>query len=504
MKALLSRLAIGMVLAALASLPATAGWLSRIGHGAAEVGEAGAHASKLGKLGLGALDHAAAYVAKLPVLPKGAALAAHATPEGHWKFVNREGEVFTAGTADELARATAVLAPDAAGGKLALYLSEDTIFGQRALLKDLPPEAELHLVTGKDSYRIRRGASAASGSLSAEVRPNITVDLADRKLFSEASFQLARPLNRSNIRVLALEPGGPRALSSVPRFDPATKAALVDQIDPGALEAAFAKLRGQTVLISGRVDGDALAFLPASGAEQKLLVRNLVAAAEASDVNLVLLNAAAARQPGGRNWLWQKVEVAGLDEALRRATFADFLASLAQGGELAISAAEASYGRITLRAVPSGEQLVPLSGTIQDLMAEVTGQVTGQVITKSVEVYARDKDREQELDSRLLPGIPSALQFAYLGATVAGLMSLAVSRPWWRRVWPPEAREEYSGATGYYAARAARFLAFLLLFLPLAGLPAFLWSMALQLWGMLTSPFRAFSWLRARITGARG
>ncbi len=57
------------------------------------------------------LTRAADYVARLPKPVKGAALAAHATPEGHWKFVSREGEVFTAGNADELARVRSVLAP---------------------------------------------------------------------------------------------------------------------------------------------------------------------------------------------------------------------------------------------------------------------------------------------------------------------------------------------------------------------------------------------------------
>ena len=104
------------------------------------------------------------------------------------------------------------------------------------------------------------------------MRPNITVEIGDRKLFEEAVFQLGRPLNRSNIRVLALEPGGPKALASAPRFDPATKTALVDQIDPGSLPQALGKIKGQTVLVTGRVEGDVLHFLPAGGPEQKLFV----------------------------------------------------------------------------------------------------------------------------------------------------------------------------------------------------------------------------------------
>lgn len=487
---------LALAIAATAMLSGTvhANWLTRLGRGAAEVGEAGTAASKLG---VGAAQHAAEYVARLPKAAKGAALAAHATPEGHWKFVNREGDVFTAASPDELARVGAVLAPEAAaGGKLALYLSEDTVFAERALMKDLPPDAELHVVAGNDSFRLRRAADGTPGSLAAEVRPNITVALSDRKLFDETVFQLGRPLNRSNIRVLALEPGGPQRLSSAPRFDPATKAALVDQIDPASLSDALRKLSGQTVLVTGRVEGETLAFVAATGgAEQKVFLREISAAAEASDVNLVVVQASGPRQPGGRNWLWQKVGVAGLDEAMKRATFADFLSALGgTGTELAVTAAEAGQGRIVMRALPVAQSSIPLSSTVTDWM----GELSGQLVVKAVEVQARDMEREKELDARLIPGIPSTLQYLYLLNAALGLLAWPVSRSWWARVWPPEQRLGYSGWIGYAAAVVARNVAFVLLFLPLVGNFAFLWHIALQLWNLMMAPLRFFSWLRGR------
>ena len=104
----LAHVAGGVVaLAVAAALPtqSEAGWLSRIAREAAEGG--GGVASKIGKTGVGALDNAAAHVASLPKLSGGTALAAHVTPEGHWKFANREGQVFTAATPEELARVRA-------------------------------------------------------------------------------------------------------------------------------------------------------------------------------------------------------------------------------------------------------------------------------------------------------------------------------------------------------------------------------------------------------------
>jgi len=481
------------------ALPAGANWLSRLARGAGEAGEVGVTA---GKLGLGALDGAASYIAKLPPLGKGAALAAHATPEGHWKFVNREGEVFTAGNADELSRVTSTLAPElSADGKLALYLSEDTVFRERALMKELPAGADLHVVMGGDSYRLARRMDGGAETLVAEVRPNISVEIGERRLFEEAVFQLARPLNRSNIRVLALAPGGPKTLPSAPRFDPVTKGALVDEVDPGALTGALAKVNGQTVLVTGRVEGDALSFLPAHGAEQKLFVRELVQAAEAADVNVVILEAAQPRQPGGRNWLWQKVAVAGLDEAMQRTTFADFLNALgAAGGELTVSAAQGSTGHVVLSAVPNGTTAAPLTDTV----GEWIGEFTGNVAVQAVKVYARDADREKELDARFIAGIPSAIQFGYLAGLVFGVLGLGVARSWWARIWPPEQGSEYRGVIGYRAAQAARIAALVLVFLPIAGVPAFLWTILMQLWSLVTAPLRLMGRVRARLSPRAG
>jgi len=478
-----------------------ANWLSRIVREAAESG--GGTAVKAGKLGAGALDTAAAHVAALPKLAGGTSLAAHLTPEGHWKFANREGVVFTAGTPDELARFRSALAPEATtGDKLALYLSEETVFARPHSLADLPHDADLFVVAGDDAFRLRR----TGDGLAAEISPALVVPATDRELFGETVYRLSRPLNRSNIRALALEGGGPRQLSSAPRYDPATRAALVDQVDPSALPQALAGIRGQTALISGRIEGITLAYRASSGPERTLDVTTLVKAAEDADVNLVLLNTGSARQPGGRNWLWQKVAVAGLDDALKRATLADFLGALGgSGSELSIAATRSALGRITFSAVPAPSASAPLTDTLGSWVGwdNWIGEFTGHMAVKAVEVFARDEAQERELEQRIFAGIPSSVQFFYLGSLVMGVLAWPVTSHWWSRIWPREQRREYAGRLGLWAARAVRLLAFLLLFLPLAGLPALLWFGTLNVWYVLTAPLRFLGWIRDRLSPRR-
>jgi hypothetical protein len=473
---------------------AHANWLARL---ARETGEVGTGAVRRGA---GALDLAAAHLKALPA-GTGPALAAHATPEGHWKFVNREGEVFTAGTPDELKRAVPTLVPDAPGdAALTLYLTPDSVFAERAFLKDLPAGATLRVVAGKESYAI----VGAGGQLHARVRPNLLVELEQRALFEEGIAQLERPLSRADIRTLALEPDGPGLLPSGPRIDPASKAALVDSIDPGQLATALRSARGQTVLITGRVEGELLYFRPESGPEQGLRLLDIIRAGADADVNVVILHAAVPRQPGGRNWLWQRIAVDGLDDALKRATFGDFLDGLAAGrGGFRVTVAREANGRVLIRALPDGDGAAPTIA-LGDWLAEATSSITGNVVTSAVEVHARDIARQSELDRRIVPGIPADYQIAYIIGLIAGLVGLPVARGWWARIWPPESRAEYAGAVGYRAAQVARMAAFVLIFLPLAGIPAALVALILQLVGIVLLPFRFLGWLAARLQARAG
>jgi len=486
------------LLAATAAAPAQASWLSKV------IGSVEHAAPGAAKLGASALDNAAQHVRSLPARADGAAtLAAQATQEGHWRFVNKAGETFTAGTPDELRRVATVLLPDAkADVKLSLFLTEDTIFLYRAALKDLPKGSELYVVAGTESYRVVRRGEGAAERMFAEVRPSLLVELADRKGFEEAVWQLSRPLNKSNVRVVSLEPGGPPHLASVPRMDPVTKKALVDAIDPASLPAALGSVRGQTVLVTGRVDGRLLYVQPSSGPERSILLPDLFKAAEEADVNLIVLRSASTpRQPGGRNWLWQKVEVRGLEQAMQHARFADFLNALGGPNNRLLVSATASGRRTALEIRPAGALTTgTATRPVSDLFSGVVSDLTGRVVTTGLDGSLRSAERQQELDQRLIPGVRSDVQIGYFLLLLLGLVGVPISRAWWQRLWPREVATEYEGRVGYWAARVVRGSAFLLLFLPLTApitAPLNLWR---QIVDAATAPLRWWRWLAQRRT----
>lgn len=492
---------IAVLLLVSAASPAAANWLSKLGRAAEHAPHAG---SKLAKTGIGALDNAAAHIAGLPPKSTGvSSLAAHVSQEGHWTFANPAGERFTAANAAELARGLAILAPDAAkdAGKLAVFLTEDSIFTQRARLADLPRGATLNVVVGREAFAlVSHGAGTATRTY-AQLRPNLLVDAADPRAFHEAVFQLARSVDQSAIRMLAVEPGGPATLSASPRLDAAMKRALVDVVDPAHLTASFAKIKRQTALLSGRVEGDRLFVKPSTGAELNLSMRELTAAAEAADVNLIVLRSAAARQPGGRNWLWQRIEVRGLDSALAQPTLADVFNALAgSSNRFVVSTRPSGTLRTTLDVRPARE--LPGGASIADrwgeAVADLVSELAGKVISEGATADVASADRRRELDDRIIPGVPSSVQWTYIVSLLLGLFGLPVARRWWLRLWPIESRAEYANAFGYWSARAVRGLVFLAGFVPLASPLTASMQALVKLWEVLTLPLRAWRWIAAR------
>lgn len=431
-----------------------------------------AHAASPGDALARALDVLKAH----PALTSGPSLAAEVSPEGHWTFVNSAGERFTSASPDELKRVLPTLAPDAArpGVRLVLLVTEDTVFRQRQQFLALALAAERRtdafVVVGHEAFAILRRGERGKEQLAAEIRPNLFIELTERRLFDEASWQLAHPLKRSQIRVLAVEPGGPESVSVSPRLDPQTKRALTDQVSPAGLESALRALARQTVLITARRDGDKLAFRPSSGPEHMRPLKDMLAAAEAADVNLVILQSSNPRQPGARSWWWGSISVGRLDDALGRDHLADFLNAIASPqSKLLVSAQDDVTGRIRLSAGPLKDDSSPRTG-IGEALSELASNIVGQVVVSGVEASLRDRARETELDRRVVPWVPSLVQWIYAGLVAVGLAGHGIASGWWARIWPPEIRENYGSVFGFMAAGAVRGIAYVGLFMPVVGL----------------------------------
>ena len=98
--------------------------------------------------------------------------------------------------------------------------------------------------------------------------------------------------------------------------------------------------------------------------------------------------------------------------------------------------------------------------------------LTGKVVITAARLHLQSRERAGELQGRLLPSVPTGWIEGYGVALLLGLLSWRRTSGWWQRLWPQEQRRDYANAFGLQAARAARGLVMLTLFLPVAGIAA--------------------------------
>ncbi len=427
------------------------------------------------------------------------ALAAAVSGEGHWTFVTVEGQRYTAATPREMTRMRRSLAGGAAagandGGPLLLYLTAASVFVHAEYIALLPRGAQLRIVVGDDSLPLVALQGDGERSYVARVRANVLVPTRERSAFLETAWQLRRRLERGDVRVLSLDPNGPVRLTPRPgRSASSGQSAPVDVINPAYVGEALAELGGQTVVIIGRLSSNdaELTYRTPSGRESSIEASDLRQAARANDVNLLIVKATAPRQPGARNWFWQRVEVDGLAKALGARTLGGFLNAVAGGEERLVVEARPvgrGAGRVRLHVLPlrGGEQEVE-PGLISNVLAELVSEVVGNVMPHAVDGDLVSKSRQRALDRRIVPGIPWRYQYGFVAALALGFMTLPIAWAWWGNVWPRERRRDYADSGGHMAARLVRLAVFLLAFLPVVALPA-----------MAAGIVRVVCWVRGR------
>ncbi len=486
-----------LALGALLSLdapPAHANWLSELAELATKTGSKAGTAAKAG-----ALEGLASGLTRLPADLKKVALAAEALPDGAWRFVNASGEVITATEAKDIGRVMAVLLPDLARDaslRPNLLIGADTLFEQRGGLALLPDTVTLRLVDGNNAFPIIRQGQGDALKLYAELRPELVLEATERLTFEDAVWRLARPLRPHSIRVLSLDGGATGRLPIARPLAGAGTAPRPELVAAFDLNTGLANLRGQTVILSGQIEGPMLRFADASGVEQSVPLNSVFAAAEGNGIDLILLGANSARQPGTRNWLMRETAVADLEAALAGKTLGDLHAALGRGqGRLNVTAVPGRGGYTRLSTRPAESELPPPSGVFE--APGVGGHVLvatlrllsgplGDVQAQSIETSAPSREQQSEQDSRLVWFIPSVVQNLYLGGAIAGLLAWPMVARWFNGLW---VRTMPAGVARSWAGWLAMRIVHVFVAVPVLGIPALLMTA-----GMLQNRFSSLLW----------
>jgi hypothetical protein len=478
-------LLLALALLAPAMSRADANWLTRILRHADD-----ASPKRIGKGVVGGFEDVGLHLKSLPGVTRGRTIAVDATSEGHWRLRNAEGETFTAATPDEFKRGVQLLAPIKAGDVVGhvFVLSAETIFRHNAQLKTLPADAELKVLFDGQVRGVVRRMVAGSERYYLDAGGGVHVPVTTRGPVHEALWQLARPIDLAGIRVLALEPGAKRLLKSSRAAGPDSGRLASESVDPERLPHMMSAVARGTIVITGRIVGSALHYHPSSGPERTLMLDTLRKAAAASDVNLLVVHSASARQPGTRNWLWQRVDLTRLAPPAKPA-LADLVRRLTDGIPVEVEVQAVQPRRVTLAfSGLAGGGGRGWTAPVGDAWRDIATEVTGTIVANGLQLHLRPREYQKELDDRIIPGIPSDIQFGYLAFLLLGVIGINVAQGWWQRIWPLEEPGDYPRRVGYWAARFVRGTIYILLFLPLVS--------------PISAPMVALQWIWRMMTGA--
>ena len=471
---------IGMHVASL-STPAYGGWFLKL---VDKASDAAGDSRMLGRGGrFGDLGTAGVFVKKLAEGNRGHAIAASVSDDGHWHLMNGKGERVTVSGSDELDTALKWMVAENFNRDrrlITFYIAEDGLFRNPEFIKILPARARHVVVNRGKTYPVLTKRVGVRDVLYAKLRKNIEIPLESVEVFRESVWQIEQPLKRASVRLLVLAPDGVKKLDGTPVIGTNGLPEL-DIVDAYALKDVFGSLTGQTVLLAGKVDGDLLYFKKSGEAELSIFVTDIAKAARANDINLIVLNIGKSRQPGGRDWLWRKVGINGLERAVLQKSFGDFLSVLGEGRggfDIRLDGTKRKRALITAKRrviskdildTTDGQEYNPFGSIVTDVMSAIRGDyVVGSIIAEM-----RSSSRQAELDSRIIAGIPSDWQFFYLGSIILGLLGFPAARRWWHRLWPPEDDAEYRTRAALGGAVAIRWVLFLAVFLPIVGVAAF-------------------------------
>ncbi len=249
-----------------------------------------------------------------------------------------------------------------------------------------------------------------------------------------------------------------------------------------------------TIVITGRIVGPMLHYHPSSGPERTLVLDTLRTAAAASDVNLVVVHSASARQPGTRNWLWQRVDLTRIAPPAIKPALADLVRQFTGGIPVEVQVQEVLPRRATLAfsslAGGGGRGwTAPVGDTWRDLATEVTGTI----VANGLQLDLRSREHQKELDDRIIPGIPSGMQFAYIGFLLLGLFGVLVAQGWWQRIWPLEAcAPTIRDASAIGRRDPSRGTVYVMIFMPLVASPsARRWRLLKSVWERFQALWRS-------------
>lgn len=359
--------------------------------------------------------------------------------------------------------------------RLALVIRASDLPGDMQQFDNLPHDWPVFIEGKKHRlFELHRGESAALSYNNVVLRVKTMDEVRD------GLWMLQRPSMARAVRFVKLDK---KAASALPSNTYASGFA-VESVAADGLIDSMKSVRNQTLVLSGRIiDGQLRGSAKDSFA---VPMQKLQQVADKNDIRLVVLDS---DQP---DLVLKKVShsmrQAVKDNHAQYESIGDFFNRLSDPD---------SPNRLELHASRSGENQIAIqwqatkavtTGNMFNTNAEILKHMPVHLLLHSTLFYIQDQERSKELDDRIIPNVPSTIQFYVIISVVLGFTALGTSWRLWRKLWPRRMRSEYRYLLVFMLQWSLHRLLFLLLFIPTLGAFSFLWLLLLII-------YKVFDWV---------
>jgi hypothetical protein len=346
-----------------------------------------------------------------------------------------------------------------ADSKLVLIIDSHQLPPSLDDLNRIPAGCTLYVKQKQKVYRLTRGPAWTISHKQLSVKVN-SVDEIKR-----VAWHLHRPWADKTIYVAGL-----------PHQPNAGMAAKIQ----GASIQSFLKnprqFQQQTLVVPGIREDKT--FYVAGAESQALDMTQMKALARKYDTTLVFLHA-----DGGKavRKLGQTLQAAFLENTLYDDTAAFIQRLNPDAGAMTLEISPSGHARIVISArVKSAPPADPAAPEQPRQSPLVTGlKPSADLAGTLAEIYRPDQERSRELDRRIVPWLPSWLQYYVIGSLFLGVVAWSFSRNVWARLWRPKTRKHFNHSAAYILFRLGHEAVFLLVFLPLFGAICFVLNVLL-------------------------
>ena len=321
---------------------------------------------------------------------------------------------------------------------------------------------------------------------------NVSLPVKEISEIRDGLWMLQRPSFGRGVRFIQFENGSTSPLPST-RY---ASSMGVESIGTDQLIPSMRALKNQTVVLSGRVINGHLQM--GEKGSIGMPVQKIVQAANDNDIRLVIL------ESDKPNHILKEVshsmEKALKDDSNLYDTAGDFFNHLRVPN---------STKMLELYSIRSGENQIAvqwIAGKIESTSSsasfstELLKHIPAHLLLQSTRIYVPDRERSRELDSRIIPGINSWVQFYVIISAILGFIVPGTSWKLWRKVWARDRRSEHQNIMVFLLSWLAHRILFLVLFIPILGSLSFLWLILSSIYKVINFIlFRPTRWVFQKV-----